>query len=115
MAEKGLKKQINTSLEKILDEYPEDSPEMAIASDLYDKINDKENPVDESHIRQFIAALESLCRQTWPVITSNASDIEKIVAAALEKCEGDELVAPLAESIRSIINDTTVKPPVFNH
>ena len=75
MAEKGLKKQLNKSLEKILLEYPEDSPEMAIASDLYDKINDDENPVDESHIRQFIALRKDDIAKL-PEISSNAAFID---------------------------------------
>lgn len=65
-----------------------------------------------NHIRQFIAALESLCSQTWPVVTSNAADVERITAAALEKCDGDDLLTKLAANIRTIIN-TPAAPPVF--
>lgn len=75
MAEKGLKKQLNGSLEKILMEYPSDSPESAIATELYDKINDEKNPVDESHIRQFIALRKDDIAKL-PEISSNAAFID---------------------------------------
>ena len=67
-----------------------------------------------NHIRQYLAAVQALCEQTWCVIGANETEVNAVVNMALENGQGDELIQALADRIREILQKCPSQPRMFS-